>query len=70
MMNPSAYREEEDRYESQSTANIRCEREQGPARERHRYYTREVLPCGCTLYRMTMRKNCDEQIGILRWSRT
>jgi len=53
MMNPSAYRHEEERYEAAKTAHIRHEREQRPAAKKRCLCTREVLPSGCILYRMT-----------------
>jgi hypothetical protein len=52
MMNPSAYRQEEERYEAAETEHIRREREKRPAAKKHCLYAREVLPSGCILYRM------------------
>jgi hypothetical protein len=57
MMNPSAYRQEEERYEAaQASAHIRREEEQRPAANNRCLYSREVLPGGCILYRMTAQK--------------
>jgi hypothetical protein len=53
MMNPSAYRQEEKRYEAAETAHIRREREQRPAAKKHYLCSRVVLSSGCILYRMT-----------------
>jgi hypothetical protein len=53
MMNPSAYRHEEERYDAAKTAHIRHEREQRSAAKKRCLCTREVLPSGCILYRMT-----------------
>lgn len=52
MMPPSAYREEEKRYEAETTAHIPRERKQRPAANKHWRYTREILPPGCILYQM------------------
>ncbi len=56
MMNPSAYRQEEERYEALETAHIRCEQERRLVAKKHHLYSREVLPCGCIFYRMTSQK--------------
>lgn len=57
MMNPSAYRQEEERYEATRTsAHIRREEKQRPAANNRCLCSREVLPGGCTLYRLTSQK--------------
>lgn len=56
MMNPSAYRQEQERYEAAETARIRRGQKQRPAAKRPRLCSREVLPSGCILYRMTSQK--------------
>jgi hypothetical protein len=50
MMNPYAYRREEERYETETAARISHERGELPGDKRRGLYSREVLPSGCILF--------------------
>jgi hypothetical protein len=56
MMNPSAYWQEEERYEAAETAQTLRARKRRPAGKDHCLCSREVLPSGCIIYRMAAQR--------------